>query len=211
MISAMQLSQILMCPLSLAQRWTYPLDVAMQRFEINTPRRIAHFLAQCGHESNGLQTLQENLSYSRKRLDQVFGHRVADTEQPHYVRRPEKLGNRVYANRNGNGDEASGDGFRFRGRGLIQLTGRANYRRVGELIGMPLEDQPELLESPETSALAAAAWWHDAGINALADRDDTLGVSRRVNLGSATSKATPEGLPDRLARTRRAMEVLGVM
>jgi putative chitinase len=210
MINAALLSQILMCPLALAQRWTAPLNEAMQRFEINTPRRIAHFLAQIGHESLSLQHLQENLSYSRKRIGEVFGRRLSEAEQPQYVRKPERLANRVYANRNGNRDEASGDGYRYRGRGPIALTGRDNYRRIGELLDLPLEDQPELLESPEVGALAAAAWWQDAGLNALADRDDLLGVSRRINLGSSTSKATPEGMADRTMRTSRALLVLGV-
>lgn len=209
MLTAIQFSQILMCPLSLAKRWEKPLNEAMQRFEINTPRRIAHFLAQIGHESLSLQRLHENLSYSRRRIGEVFGRRISETEQPAYARKPEKLANRVYAGRNGNGAETSGDGFRYRGRGPLAITGRANYRRIGDLLGLPLEEQPELLETPEAGALAAAAWWHDARVNTLADRGDDLAVSRRINLGSATSKATPEGMADRAARTSRALLALG--
>lgn len=208
MISAALLSRIMTCPLTLAQRWASPLDIAMCRFDIVRARRIAHFLAQLGHESQSLQRLQENLSYSRKRIGDVFGHRLSEPEQPLYVRRPERLANRVYAGRNGNGDEASGDGYRYRGRGPIALTGRANYRRIGTLIGHPLEQQPDLLETPEIGALAAAAWWQLIGANETADRNDVLAVSRLVNLGSANSRSTPEGIVDRMKRTEHALQAM---
>lgn len=211
MLTAAHLSQILMCPLTLAQRWADPLNVAMDTFDITTPRRQAHFLAQLGHESHSLQTLQELLSYSPKRIRDEYGCRVAEAEHASYARKPERLANRVHADRGGNGDEASGDGYRYRGRGPLPLRGRGDYRRIGVLIGMPLEDQPELMESPEVAALAAAAWWHDAGLNVLADKDDLLAISRHVNLGSAACKATPQALSERGARTRRALVALGTM
>jgi len=210
MLTAPLLAQIMLCPLPRAQRWVDPLNAAMRRFGINTPRRAAHFLAQVGHESLSLTKQEEGMSYSRLRLEEVFGRRLSAAELPSFVSQPVKLGNRVYANRNGNGNEASGDGYLFRGRGPMQHTGRGNYRHVGQLIGQPLEEQPALLLEPEIGAMAAAAYWHDAGLNSLADTRDVLAVSRTVNLGNARSRKTPNGMADRTARTTRALAVLGV-
>ncbi|RPE74621.1 glycoside hydrolase family 19 protein [Vulcaniibacterium tengchongense] len=209
MVTDDQLAQIMRCPLVRAQRWRPALTAAMARFGITTARRAAHFLAQVGHESLSLSRTEEDLSYSLPRLLEVFGHRIPAKSAGEFVRQPEKLGNYVYARRNGNGDIASGDGYRYRGRGPMMHTGRGNYRRVGQLIGAPLEQQPTLLLDVETGAQAAAAYWRDSGLNAMADAGDVLMVSRRINLGSATSKRTPEGLQDRIARTRRALAILG--
>ncbi len=209
MLTVATLAQIMQCPMSRAERWVEPLNAAMRRFKITTPRRAAHFLGQVGHESLGLSKLEEAMSYSRARLEEVFGRRLTAAELPAFVHQPEKLGNRVYANRNGNGSEASGDGYLYRGRGAIALTGRGNYRKIGELIGHPLEDMPQLLLNPEVSALAAAAYWLDAGLNALADQGDVLAVSRKVNLGRTDTRSMPEGLQDRRNRTERALAVLG--
>jgi len=209
MVTAEQLSLIMQCPLPRAQRWAPALSAAMTRFGITTKRRAAHFLAQVGHESLSLSKQEENLSYSSKRLLEVFGKRIAPSEVATFVHAPEKLGNRVYATRNGNGNEASGDGYRYRGRCPIQVTGRGNYAHLGQLIGEPLEQQPQLLLDVDIGAAAAAAYWKDAGLNVLADSGDVLAVSRRINLGSASSRATPEGMTDRINRTTRALRVLG--
>lgn len=210
MLTAALLAQIMQCPLTRAQRWVAPLNAAMKRFGITSPVRVAHFLAQVGHESLSLGRSEEVLSYSRERLLEVFGNRIEPREAAGFVHQPAKLGNRVYANRNGNGSEASGDGYLFRGRGPMQHTGRRNYRHVGKLIGQPLEEQPGLLIEPENGAMAAAAYWQDAGLNGYADSRDVLAISRIINLGSATSRRAPNGMADRTARTRRALEVLGV-
>ena len=210
MLTAALLTQIMQCPLPRAQRWVDPLNAAMKRFGITTPVRAASFLGQLGHESLSLSRVEESLSYSRARLLDVFGAYVDADEAAAFVHQPVKLGNRVYANRNGNGNQASGDGYLFRGRGPMQHTGRGNYRHVGQLIGQPLEEQPALLLEPEIGAMAAAAYWHDAGLNSLADTRDVLAVSRTVNLGNARSRKTPNGLADRTARTTRALAVLGV-
>lgn len=209
MLTAKQLAQIMQCPLTRAQRWAAPLNAAMKRFGINTPVRTAYFLAQVGHESLSLSRIEESLSYSRERLLEVFGRYVAAPEAASFVHQPTKLGNRVYANRNGNGNEASGDGFRYRGRGPMMHTGRGNYRHIGQLIGQPLEDMPRLLIEPEIGAMGAAAFWHDNSLNAYADQRDVLAVSRVVNLGNARSRATPNGMADRIARTTRALAALG--
>lgn len=210
MLTAPLLAQIMQCPVSRAQRWAGPLNAAMKRFGINTPVRAAYFLAQLGHESLSLSRTEESLSYSRDRLLEVFGRHVAHAEAAAFVHRPVKLGNRAYANRNGNGNEASGDGYLFRGRGPLQHTGRGNYRRMGQLIGQPLEEQPALLIEPEVGAMAAAAFWHDNGLNAYADRRDVLAISRVINLGNARSRTTPNGMADRTTRTNRALAALGV-
>ncbi|MBN5012501.1 glycoside hydrolase family 19 protein [Stenotrophomonas maltophilia] len=209
MLTAQQLAQIMQCPLARAQRWAAPLNAAMKRFGITTPVRAAYFLAQLGHESLNLSRVEESLSYSRERLLEVFGKYVAATEAASFVHQPAKLGNRVYANRNGNGNEASGDGFGYRGRGPMMHTGRGNYRHIGQLIGQPLEDMPSLLIEPEIGAMAAAAFWQDNRLNAFADQRDVLAVSRVVNLGNARSRATPNGMADRTARTTRALAALG--
>lgn len=208
MLDAEALSRLMQCPAPRAGRWAAPLTAAMARFGIDTPLRRAHFLAQLGHESLSLMRLEESLGYNRARLIEIFGHRVAPDEIAGFVHQPNRLGNRVYAGRNGNGDEASGDGYRYRGRGPLQHTGRGNYRRMGELIGVPLEASPELLLQPETGAMAAAAFWFDGGLNGHADRNDVLAVSRGINLGNPRARATPHGMPDRTSRTQRALRVL---
>lgn len=210
MLTAAQLAQMLQCPLTRAERWAEPLNAAMRRYGINTPLRMAHFIAQLGHESLSLSRVEENLSYSRGRLLEVFGTRISAADASAYVHQPERLGNHVYANRNGNGSEATGDGYLFRGRGPLQHTGRGNYRRIGALIGAPLEAQPALLIEPENGAMAAAAFWFDQGINALADQQDLLAVSRAINLGNARSRARPNGMADRTARLQRALQTLGM-
>ncbi|EKT4078594.1 glycoside hydrolase family 19 protein [Stenotrophomonas maltophilia] len=209
MLTAALLAQIMQCPLPRAQRWAEALNVAMKRFGINTPVRAAYFLAQLGHESLSLSRTEESLSYSRERLLEVFGKYVTPAEAASFVHQPAKLGNRVYARRNGNGSEASGDGYLFRGRGPMQHTGRGNYRSMGQLIGQLLEDQPSLLIEPEIGAMAAAAFWHVNGLNTYADQRDVLAVSRAINLGNARSRATPNGMADRAARTNRALAALG--
>lgn len=157
-----------LCP-TLAD-WVRPLNSAMARFDIVTAPRMAAFLAQAAHESNQLRWLVERLDYSPKRLMAVWPRRFPTLARAEaYAHSPERLANFVYANRLGNGDTASGDGWRYRGRGIFQLTGRGNYRRVGEALGLPLEAEPELLEQPEHAALSAAQFWQARGLNELAD------------------------------------------
>ena len=192
-----------------ADEWTAALNAALDRFEINTPPRAAAFLAQVAHESGELQRLVENLSYTAARLCAVWPNRFAtvDAAQP-YERNPELLANYVYAKRLGNGDVASGDGWRFRGRGLIQLTGRGNYRSCGAAVALPLEAQPELLTSPDAAALAAAQFWQSRGLNHLADDEnddnddsDFIAITKIINGGAA-------GLKSRQAYWARAKAAL---
>ncbi len=183
--------------LARVDEWSTALNAAMERFEINTPPRQAAFLAQVAHESGELKRLVENLNYSAARLCAVWPNRfpTVTVAQP-YERNPERLANFVYAKRLGNGDVASGDGWRFRGRGLIQLTGRGNYRACGTAIALPLETEPERLEAPEAAALAAAQFWQSRGLNQLADDqnddnddEDFLKITKIINGGTAGLKA----------------------
>jgi len=150
--------------------WIDPLNRAMARFGIDTAQRAAAFIAQIAEESGQLNRLEENLSYSAKRLTQVWPSRfpTLDAAQA-YARAPEKLANFVYAGRLGNGDTASGDGWRYRGRGLLQISGRANYAAAAKALGNPYEDNPDLLATPPHAALSAAQFWQAKGLNALAD------------------------------------------
>ncbi|MCD7096990.1 glycoside hydrolase family 19 protein [Stenotrophomonas sp. MMGLT7] len=209
-LTAALLAAIMQCPDSRARYWLPHLVAAMQEFGIASVRRQAHFLATIGHESLGLAKVEESLFYRLPRLLEVFGRRIPASIAPKYACNPQALACRVYAGRGGNGDEASGDGWKFRGRSPGQITHRGNYRRVGELLGLPLEDDPDLLLQPAHGARASAAFWKDNGFNPLADDNNTVGVAKKWNLGSATSKARPEGLEDRISRTERALKLLGV-
>jgi putative chitinase len=188
-----------------------PLNEAMTKFDILTPHRAAAFLAQIAHESAEFNKLVENLNYSATRLMKVWPKRFTTIEKAQqYAKNAEKLANYVYANRLGNSDESSGDGWRFRGRGLIQLTGRANYRSTGEATGLALENNPDLLLEPTASAMAAARFWRSHGLNELADDhnednddEDFVTISVRINGGKV-------GLKERQAYWGRAKDALGI-
>jgi putative chitinase len=175
------------------------------KFGINTPLRVAHFLAQCGHESGGFRVTQENLNYSAKGLNGIFKkYFPTEASAVPYARQPQKIANKVYANRMANGSEASGDGFKFRGRGYIQLTGRDNYTQFGKAIGVDIPSNPDLVAS--TYALASAAWfWSKNGLNKLADAGagDTAvtSITKRVNGGTI-------GLADRIKHFKEYYHLL---
>lgn len=209
MFSAEQLAAAAGCPRPVAARWAAPLQRAMTRCGITTRRRAAHFLAQIGHESAGLTRTEENLNYNARRLREVWPRRFDAATAANYARQPERIANRVYALRMGNRDEASGDGWRFRGRSPIQLTGRENYRHMAQLTGLPLVAMPALAAEVDEGALIAATWWQANGLNSLADSGDILAVSRRVNLGTINTTRMPNGLQDRIDRTHRAIRALG--
>jgi putative chitinase len=166
-----------------------------EKFGINTGLRLAHFLAQAGHESGGFKVTQENLNYSVKGLRGIFKkYFPTDTLAAEYAKKPQKIANRVYGGRMGNGNEFSGDGYAFRGRGYIQLTGRDNYTAFGKSIGVDIAAQPDLVASQH--ALASAAWfWQKNKLNELADggsSDEVVTkITKRVNGGTI-------GLPDRI-------------
>tara|TARA_R110002095_G_scaffold90199_7_gene78659 strand:- start:612 stop:2180 length:1569 start_codon:yes stop_codon:yes gene_type:complete len=169
--------------------------------QIDTPLRIAHFIAQVAHESALFRRVVENMNYSADGLRTVFPRYFDRAAAQAYARNPRAIGNRAYANRLGNGDEASGDGFRYRGRGLIQLTGRANYRAFGDWLGVDVVAAPELVS--ERYAVASAVYfWSTRKLNAIADRDDLNAVTRAINGGL-------NGLDDRLRLLELARAALG--
>ncbi|MEX3846238.1 glycoside hydrolase family 19 protein [Paraburkholderia sp. BR10882] len=173
--------------------WANALNSALPKFGIDTPDRIASFLAQTGYESGQFNHLEENLNYTASNLIKVWPNRFPNVASAApYVNNPRKLGDYVYANRMGNGDVASDDGYRFRGRGIIQLTGRSNYAAAAKAIGVGLIEHPELLAQPVNACLSGAWFWQTRGLNELADDrtgdddlEDFTEITRRIN-GSTT-------------------------
>lgn len=175
------------------------LDAAAVEFGIATPKRLAHWLGQLHHESAGLTRLEENLRYSAARLTQVWPSRFPylDAAKP-FAMNPEALANKAYGGRMGN--TQPGDGFKFRGRGLMQTTGRANYAAAAAATGLDLLRDPDLLKTPSGAARSAAVFWRDHGLSALADRDDVAGITRAINGGLI-------GLEERKAQVARAKAI----
>ena len=151
---------------------------------LGIPLRAQHFMAQIATETGGLKRLDENLNYSAAGLRATFPTHFSAADAQAYARKPQAIANRAYANRLGNGSEASGDGWRYRGSGYIQLTGRANFRKRGGEIGMPLEAQPDLARDAVPGFHAAVAYWTSNAINAAADANDIVRVRRLVNGGT---------------------------
>lgn len=159
------------------------LSRAFEAGDITTPRRCRHFMAQAFVETGGLRSLVESTRYTDPvRLDQIFRNVQGVAHAKRLIAAgPEAIGNTIYANKCGNGGVASGDGFRYRGRGFLQVTGRANYREIGQIVAMPLEAKPELLGEPDPAAQAAAVFWKSRAINSAADADDVSTVTLLVN------------------------------
>lgn len=154
------------------------------KYEINTPLRIAHFLTQLSHES-GLKPISENLNYSSERLRQIFPkYFISKSDADRYARQPERIANRVYANRMGNGNEASGEGWKYRGRGFIQITGKINYFQLANDTDLDCLKNPDVLLE-EANAMISALWfWNLRKLNDLADKDDLVGIRKKVNGGT---------------------------
>ena len=185
---------------SIVDSFLDPLNKACDKFEINTPNRLAMFLAQVGHESGGLVHTKENLNYKAEGLARVFPKYFSDTDPTDYAHNPEKIANRVYADRMGNGDEDSGDGYKFCGRGLIQLTGRDNYTRFANDMGMDVDEAVHYLETPEGAAMSAGWFWSTNHLNNLADEGDILKCTKRINGGTI-------GLDERTALYEEALKL----
>ncbi len=196
-------------------------DELMKQHEINTPGRLAHFLAQVMHECDGLRIDWENMNYSAGRLLEVFGvgkHSAAVTEEEagELAHKPAAIAERVYGLGNPRkarelGNTSSGDGFRYRGGGLLQTTGRGSYCEIGKTCGVDFEKQPELLLSAEHALKPALAEWTSENLNAFADNDDFLAISKAINIGNPRATGTPNGLSSRaewLARIRPLIHVV---
>lgn len=187
--------------------WHDALSKLLPDYEINTPQRIAAFMAQCSHESGGFKFLSENLNYSAATLRRIFPRYFpSDDMANQYARLPNKaeaIANLVYASRMGNGPPESGDGYRFRGRGLIQLTGRDNYTFFAGSLGISVEEASEYLETFEGAAQSACWFWETNNLNQWADAGDILTLTKRINGGTI-------GLEDRIKHYQHALHVLGI-
>lgn len=187
--------------------WYGALSQLLPDYEINTPQRIAAFIAQCSHESGGFVALKENLNYRAPTLRKIFGKYFPNDDiANHYASLPNKqeaIANKVYANRMGNGDEASGDGFRYCGRGLIQLTGKDNYTWFAASIGISPDEASEYLQTFEGAAQSACWFWESNNLNRFADTGDIKGLTKAINGGYI-------GLEDREKHYQHALHVLGV-
>ena len=184
-------------------KWIEPLTQTFAKYEINTSIRQAAFIGQCAHESANFKTLEENLNYKPETLMRVWPSRFSDLPTAmKYAHNQEAIANKVYGGRMGNGAEESGDGWKYHGRGLIQLTGKENYERCGEALGVDLINQPGLLAQPMYACLSAGWFWNKKGLNALADSKDYDTMTKRINGGLI-------GLDDRKAKIAKAISVLG--
>ena len=181
------------------------LQKAFDKFSINTPLRVSHFLAQVMHESANFKFLAENLNYSGDRLKVIFPKYFPDNTANIYSRSPEKIASRVYANRMGNGDEASKEGYKFRGRGYIQLTGKNNYTAFGKSINEDIVANPDKVAMPEYGVLSAAWFWNSNKLNEIADKGATkeivTQITKKVNGGTI-------GLEDRLKHFEEMYKLL---
>lgn len=179
----------------------------LSEYDINTPKRIAAFLAQCAHESGGFMVLTENLNYRPATLRKLFPkYFPTDSLAAEYCAKPNKqeaIANRIYANRMGNGDESSGDGYRFRGAGVLQLTGRSNHQAFADSLQMAINDVPQFLLTFEGAAQSACWFWETNGLNKWADAGDLVNLTKRINGGVI-------GLDDRKHHYELALNTIGV-
>jgi putative chitinase len=179
------------------------LEKYFTKYEINTTNRIAGFLAQCGHESNGFTVFKENLNYSAEGLVSTFSKyfpNIASTTG--FAKNPQKIANKVYANRLGNGSEESGEGYLYRGRGVIQLTGKDNYKAFADFKGKTLTDVVTYLETTEGAIESALWFWKTRGLNAVCDADDIIKMTKLINGGAI-------GLDDRKLKYNNFKVILG--
>ena len=186
----------------IGEQWVDALNETFQRFGILSPIQQASFIGQCGHECGNFKTLEENLNYKAETLMKLWKTRFPTIEIANeYARNPKKIANKVYANRMGNRDEASGDGYRFRGRGCIQLTGHANYFHAGQSCGVDFVMEPELVATPRYAAMTAGWFWDTHKLNQYADRTDFLMMTKKINGGTI-------GLDDRIRHINHALDIL---
>jgi putative chitinase len=196
MINAKALLQLHIGP-----QWVDALNETFNRFGINTARQQAAFIGQCGHECGNFRILEENLNYRAATLMKLWPKRFPTLEIANqYAGNPKKIANMVYASRMGNRDESSGDGYRFRGRGCIQLTGHANYYHASQALGVDFVMEPDLVATPKYAALTAGWFWSTHGCNDLAEAGNWVALTKKINGGTI-------GLDDRVAHTNQALEV----
>jgi putative chitinase len=197
MVNAEQLAKLHIGP-----QWVDALNETFNRFGINSKNQQAAFIGQCGHECGNFKVLEENLNYRAATLMKLWPKRFPTLDVANqYGGNPKKIANMVYSSRMGNRDESSGDGYRFRGRGCIQLTGHANYFHAGKALGYDFVMEPDLVATPKFAALTAGWFWSTHGCNELADRGDWTALTKKINGGVI-------GLADRIKHTNEALAVL---
>jgi putative chitinase len=196
MVNSEQLKQLHIGP-----EWVDALNATFARFDISTPLRQAAFIGQCGHECGGFKILEENLNYRGEALQKLWPKRFDAQKAQMCARNPKLIANTVYSSRMGNRDESSGDGYRFRGRGCIQLTGHANYYHAGQALGVDFVMEPDLVATPMYAALTAGWFWDMQKLNQYADSMDYLTMTKRINGGTI-------GLADRIKHINHALAVL---
>jgi len=205
MITVSQLKQLL--PKNpYVEHWHHALSQLFPEYDINTPHRMAAFIAQCAHESGGFMVLKENLNYKASSLRKIFPKYFPNDQiAQQYASKPNKqeaIASKIYANRMGNGDEASKEGYKFCGRGLIQLTGRSNYQAFADSLEMSIDDVPEYLATFEGAAQSACWFWETNKLNQWADKGDILTLTKRINGGTI-------GLEDRIKHYEHALHIIG--
>jgi putative chitinase len=205
-------------PRANAHAWLDPINATIDEFSIADARDVAAFLATCAHESGDFTQLVENLNYSAQGLANTWPTRYSATGRSggrpnplaeSLARRPEAIANNAYADRMGNGNEASGEGFKYRGRGILQITGKLNYATVGRGLGLDLVGIPALLELPINAARSAGFWWETNRASIYGGAGDMLAVSKLVNLGNARAAGLPIGWDDRKGRYDLALASVG--
>jgi putative chitinase len=186
----------------IGEQWVDALNETFQRFGILSPIQQASFIGQCGHECGQFKILEENLNYKAETLMKLWKSRFPTIEVANeYARNPKKIANKVYASRMGNRDESSGDGYRFRGRGCIQLTGHANYFHAGQACGEDFVMNPDLVATPKYAAMTAGWFWSTHKLNQYADTRDFLMMTKKINGGII-------GLDDRIKHINHALDIL---
>jgi putative chitinase len=180
--------------------WFDALNILLPDYEINTPKRAAAFIAQCAHESGNFRALKENLNYTASSLSRVWPRLFPPDIAAQYAHNQPKIANRAYGSRMGNGDESSGDGWKYCGRGLIQLTGKNNYQAFADSLEMSVDDVPEYLGTFEGAAQSACWFWETNNLNTFADKGDILTMTKRINGGTL-------GLADRQKHYDHALHV----
>jgi putative chitinase len=183
--------------------WYDALSKLLPDYEINTPNRIAAFIAQCAHESANFTALHENLNYRAETLCKVWPRLFPNMDVANqYAHNAEAIANRAYGGRMGNGDETTGDGYRYCGRGLIQLTGKDNYQSFADSLQMSVEDVPAFLQTFEGAIQSACWFWESNNLNQFADSGDITTMTKRINGGTL-------GLEDRMNHYNKALQILG--
>lgn len=196
MVNSQQLQKLHIGP-----EWVDALNTTFQKFDISSPLRQACFIGQCSHECGNFKILEENLNYRAEALQKLWPKRFDAAKAQACARNPKLIANTVYSNRMGNRDEASGDGYRFRGRGAIQLTGHANYYHAGQACGVDFVMEPDLVATPMYAAMTAGWFWDTHKLNRFADTRDYIGMTKKINGGTI-------GLNDRIKHINHALEVL---